>query len=197
MEAAVEIGMKRVRTMLIAAAFIGLAPIAPVSAAGIENPGAGMKLQSADPAGQAKAPRAKKKPASEGKTRAPEKKSEQMFLEGYKHAFDLIYRQQNYADAIVALRALARDDHPDVANLIGFASRKLGRTEDAKVWYEKALAADPKHTRTWQYYGMWHLERGDRAKAEDHLRAIAAICGTGCENYKSLKLALAGDGLIY
>ncbi|MGV3634685.1 MAG: tetratricopeptide repeat protein, partial [Pseudorhodoplanes sp.] len=79
----------------------------------------------------------------------------------------------------------------------GFASRKLGRTEDAKVWYEKALAADPKHTRTWQYYGMWHLERGDRAKAEDHLETIAAICGTGCDDYTSLKLALAGGSLAY
>jgi tetratricopeptide (TPR) repeat protein len=194
--------MRRIRTILIAAALTGAAAIPHAGAAGIENPGAGMKLQSSDPAGQTKAPKAKKKPVGEGKTKAPdgnapEKKSEQRFIDGYKHAYDLIYRQQNYSDAIAALRTLARDEHPDVANLIGFASRKLGRTEDAKVWYEKALAADPKHTRTWQYYGMWHLERGDRAKAEDHLKAIEAICGTGCDDYTSLKLALAGDGLVY
>ncbi len=91
----------------------------------------------------------------------------------------LIYKQQNYADAIAALRTLGRDDHPDVANLIGFSSRKLGRTEDAKVWYETALAADPKHTRTWQYYGMWHLEQGDRAKAEEHLERIRTDLRTG------------------
>lgn len=194
--------MRRLRTILIAVAFTGVAAIPQAGAAGIENPAAGMKLQSADPAGQTKAPRVKKKPAGEGKTKAPEtkapeKKSEQLFIEGYRHAYDLIYRQQNYADAITALRALARDEHPDVANLIGYASRKLGRTEDAKVWYQKALAADPTHTRTWQYYGMWHLERGERATAEDHLKTIEGICGTACDDYTSLKLALASDGLTY
>jgi tetratricopeptide (TPR) repeat protein len=194
--------MRQTRTILIAAAFAGTVAITHAGAAGIETPGAGMKLQSADPSGQPKAPKIRKKPASEGKTKAPdskapEKKSEQLFIEGYRHAYDLIYRQQNYADAITSLRALARDEHPDVANLIGFASRKLGRTEDARAWYEKALAADPRHTRTWQYYGMWHLERGDRAKAEDHLKTIEAICGAGCDDYTSLKLALAGDGLVY
>ena len=127
------------------------------------------------------------------KKKAPEKKSERPFIDGYRTAYDLVYKQQNYADAIVALRALGRDDHPDVANLIGFSSRKLGRTEDAKVWYEKALAADPKHTRTWQYYGMWHLEQGDRAKAEEHLERIGAICGQGCEEYASLRDALDGN----
>ena len=182
---------------LLVAALTGAAAMTQASAAGIENPGAGMKLQSADPAAQPKASRTRKKPASEGNTKAPEKKSEQLFIDGYRHAYDLIYRQQDYAGAIVALTALDRDEHPDVANLIGFSSRKLGRTEDARTWYEKALAADPKHTRTWQYYGMWHLERGERTTAEDHLKVIEAICGTECEDYKSLKLALKGDGLVY
>jgi Flp pilus assembly protein TadD len=187
--------MKHLRTLAIATVLTAATPLA--HAAGIENPGAGMKLQSAEPSGQTKASRTKKKPASERKTKAPDKKSERLFIEGYRHAYDLIYRQQNYAEAIVALRALARDEHPDVANLIGYASRKLGRTEEAKLWYETALAADPRHTRTWQYYGMWHLERGDRAEAMNHLKTIEGICGTTCEDYTSLKLALAGDGLAY
>jgi tetratricopeptide (TPR) repeat protein len=184
---------------LVAAALTAGAALSQANAAGIENP-SGMQLQSA-PAGQPKAaPKSRKKPVTpttEGTTRAPDKKSEHLFIEGYRTAYDLIYRQQDYASAIVTLTALGRDEHPDVANLIGFASRKLGRTEDARAWYEKALAADPKHTRTWQYYGMWQLERGERAKAEDHLRVIEAICGTECEDYTSLKLALNGDGLVY
>ena len=94
-----------------------------------------------------------------------DKKSDLDFRDGYKLAYDAIYNRQDYAGAIAILSTLGHDDHPDVANLIGFSSRKLGRTEDAKVWYEKALAADPDHSRTWQYYGMWHLERGDRATA--------------------------------
>jgi Flp pilus assembly protein TadD len=182
---------------MLTAALAGAAISPQVHAMGVDTPQGGMKLQSADPAQPKATPRSKKKPASEGKTKAPEKKSEQLFIDGYRYAHDLIYKQQNYADAITALRELGRDDHADVANLIGFASRKLGRTEDAKVWYEKALAADPKHARTWQYYGMWHLERGERQVAEQYLKTIETICGTGCEEHRSLKLALAGEGLIY
>jgi tetratricopeptide (TPR) repeat protein len=188
--------MPPLRSTILAAALTGIIAVSNADAAGIQNPAAGMQLQSADPAGQPKAPRVKRKP-TEGKTKSPEKKSERMFIDGYRQAYDLVYNRQDYASAITALRALGRDDHPDVANLIGFSSRKLGRTEDSKVWYEKALAADPKHSRTWQYYGMWHLERGDRPKAEEHLKAIEAICGTECDDYKSLKLALAGDSLVY
>jgi tetratricopeptide (TPR) repeat protein len=33
--------------------------------------------------------------------------------------------------------------------LLGYASRKLGRYDDAKYWYDKALAADPNHALTW------------------------------------------------
>jgi tetratricopeptide (TPR) repeat protein len=132
-----------------------------------------------------------------GKKKPAEKRSERHFIDGYRQAYALVYERQDYGAAIGILRALGRDDHPDVANLIGFASRKLGRTEDARVWYEKALAADARHTRTLQYYGIWHLERGDRRKAEQHLKAIAGICGTDCEDYRSLNLALAGDGFVY
>jgi tetratricopeptide (TPR) repeat protein len=189
--------MRPLHVGILTAALYGAAVVAPASAMSVNTPsggGGGMQLQSADPA----QPKPKKKKAPEKSEREkPEKKSEQLFIEGYRYAYDLVYKRQNYADAITALRALGRDDHPDVANLIGFSSRKLGRTEDAKVWYEKALAADPKHSRTWQYYGMWHLERGDRAKAEEYLKTIATICGTGCEDYTSLKLALAGEGLVY
>jgi tetratricopeptide (TPR) repeat protein len=139
----------------------------------------------------------KEEPKKQEEKKQEEKKSEQDFLSRYRVAYDLIYGKHDYASAITALHALGHDEHPDVANLVGFASRKLGDYDAAKVWYEKALAADPNHTRTWQYYGLWHLEQGNRLKAEDHLEKIAAICGTTCEDYKSLKLALASGKVAY
>lgn len=126
---------------------------------------------------------------------APDKKSEREFRDGYKRAYALIYKQHDYAGGIAVLRTLGYDDHADVANLIGFSSRKLGRTDDARVWYEKALAADPKHTRTWQYYGMWQLEQGNRLKAEEYLGTIKSICGENCDDYKSLLAALNGSAV--
>ncbi len=111
----------------------------------------------------------------------------------YQHARALIIDGQ-YEAGIAAMRALGHDDHPEVANYIGYASRKLGRYEDAKIWYERALATDPNHTRTWQYYGMWHLEQGNMLKAQDHLEKIRLICGnTECSDYVKLKEALEGN----
>ena len=85
----------------------------------------------------------------------------------------MIYQRHDYAGGIAKLKSLGRDDNPDVANLIGYSSRKLGRYDDAKLWYERALAADPTHARTWSYYGMWHAEQGNLLKARDYLAKVA------------------------
>lgn len=111
----------------------------------------------------------------------------------YRQARQLII-DGRYEAGIAGMRSLGYDDHPEVANYIGYASRKLGRYEDAKVWYERALAADPNHTRTWQYYGMWQLEQGNMLKAEDYLEKIRLICGnTACSDYVKLKEGIEGN----
>jgi tetratricopeptide (TPR) repeat protein len=137
------------------------------------------------------------KPKQTDKKRKPpkktDKKTEQQFIDGYKAAYAMIYQNGDYAGGIAKLRALGRDDHPDVANLLGFSSRKLGRYDDAKYWYEKALKADPNHKLTWSYYGMWHAEQGNLLKARDHLVKIASICGnTECREYVMLKEVMEG-----
>jgi tetratricopeptide (TPR) repeat protein len=52
---------------------------------------------------------------------------------------------------MVPMRMAAVTTTMRVATLIGYASRKLGRYDDAKYWYDKALAADPNHAVTWSY----------------------------------------------
>ncbi len=112
---------------------------------------------------------------------------------GYHAAYALIYDNADYVGGIAALRALGYDDHPDVATLIGYASRKLGRYDDAKIWYERALAADPNHAVTWSYYGMWHAEQGNVLKAKDDLEKVHLICGnTDCRPYQMLKEVIEG-----
>ena len=130
----------------------------------------------------------KKKSAKKG-----EKSSALEWINRFWAAHALI-QKGDYEAGIAAMHALGSDEHPDVATYLGYASRKLGRYEDAKYWYDKALAADPNHTRTWAYYGMWHLEQGNRLKAEDYLEKIGNICGgTACREYKMLKAALDGN----
>jgi hypothetical protein len=180
--------------LFTAAALVLVLAAGPALAAGTENP--------TPPPTDTKTDKPTDKKATDTKPAetkpATDKKSQNEFLEGYRHAYNLIYKQQDYAGGIKALKALGHDDHADVANLIGFSSRKLGRYDDAKVWYEKALVADSDHTRTWQYYGMWHLEQGNRLKAEEHLEKIRYICGgNGCDDYKALDAALQGKGGSY
>jgi tetratricopeptide (TPR) repeat protein len=115
------------------------------------------------------------------------------FIDGYHAAYALIYDKDDYQGGITALRALEHDNNADVATLLGYASRKLGRYDDAKYWYDKALAADPKHALTWSYYGMWHAEQGNLLKAKDDLEQVRLICGTECKEYVALKDVIDGS----
>ncbi|MHC2438871.1 tetratricopeptide repeat protein [Bradyrhizobium sp. USDA 4451] len=122
------------------------------------------------------------------------------FREGYRAAYATIYERNDYAAAIDQLHALGNDDHPNVANLIGYSYRKLGDYKQSQVWYERALKADPNHVLTWNYYGLWQIEQGNRDAAQYHLGRIAEICGTDCEEYRTLAAALEkppGTTLVY
>jgi Tetratricopeptide repeat len=124
------------------------------------------------------------------KKKKHDKKSEIDFIQGYQHAWLTIYERNDYRSAIDQLHALKHDEHPDVANLIGYSYRKLGEYDQSKTWYEAALKSDPNHVRTWQYYGLWQIEQGHRDQAEIHLQKIGSICGTTCPEYRSLAAAL-------
>jgi len=114
----------------------------------------------------------------------------QDYIDGYKAARALVL-DGKYEDAIHAFHALGHDDSAEVANYVGYAYRKLGNYELSKVWYDRALAADPDHVRTWEYYGLWHLEQGNKLKAQDFLEKVHALCGnTTCQEYVDLKAAI-------
>jgi tetratricopeptide (TPR) repeat protein len=121
-----------------------------------------------------------------------QKLAQENFLRDYRAARQEILAG-DYKAGIAAMHALGHDENADVANYIGYANRKLGNYDQSKVWYEKALAANPDHVRTWSYYGMWHMEQGNRLKAEDYLAKVNALCGnTSCEEYRQLKAVIDG-----
>ena len=122
------------------------------------------------------------------------------FADGYRAAYSTIYDRHDYASAIEQLKTLGRDDSAAVANLIGYSYRKLGDYKVSQIWYERALKADPSHVKTWQYYGLWQVEQGNREQAQYHLNRIASLTGTASEEYRSLAVALEkppGTGLVY
>jgi tetratricopeptide (TPR) repeat protein len=165
---------------LAAALLFSTILVAPdiAAAAGESNP---------TPPSQTNQPAPMKKKIKKKKT-----SSDEEFLKGYHAAYALIYDKGDYAGGIEALRALGYDDNADVATLLGYASRKLGRYDDSKFWYERALAADPDHAVTWSYYGMWQAEQGNVLKAKDDLEKVRLICGTDCKAYKMLKDVIDG-----
>jgi tetratricopeptide (TPR) repeat protein len=122
------------------------------------------------------------------------------FIQGYRTAYATIYDRNDYAAAIGQLKALGHDEVAAVANLIGYSYRKLGDYKVSQLWYERALKADPNHVKTWQYYGLWQVEQGNRDQAQYHLNRIAALAGTDSEEFRSLAAALEkspGTGLVY
>jgi tetratricopeptide (TPR) repeat protein len=185
---------------LLSAGVIATSPTIPVLAAGGGGGGGG------GPSDDVMRPPATSPPApgarSSHRKRAQKQSflSDPAFVEGYRSAYSTIYDRNDYASAIAELRALGHDDYANVANLIGYSYRKLGNYELSQVWYERALKSDPNHVLTWNYYGLWQIERGNRDQAEFHLKRIAAICGTDCNEYRTLAEALEkppGTVLVY
>ena len=172
--------------LLAAAILLSSFAVAPKIALAMEtnNPSPPSSTTTQQPPKPASTKTSKKKPQKSS--------SAEDFLNNWRKAYALVYDKHDYEGGIAVLRAMGYDDNADVATLVGYASRKLGRYDDAKVWYERALAADPNHALTWSYYGMWQAEQGNILKAKDDLQKVASICGTTCPEYTKLKAAIDG-----
>ncbi len=178
-------------------ALVATAPVIPAFAAGGGGGGGG---GAADPPSYPPAASDTKSAPKHKKKTKQSAFDDPAFAQGYRTAYTTIYDRNDYTGAIEQLKALGHDDHPNVANLIGYSYRKLGDYKLSQIWYERALKADPNHVLTWQYYGLWQIEQGNRDQAQYHLNRIAAICGTDCAEYRSLAAALEkppGTGLVY
>ena len=196
-------------TLTVLAVALTAAPVMPAFSAGGGGGGGGgpsdEDLMRPRPQYGKSAPTSAPAPAarSSHRTKKADKQSfldDPAFKQGYRTAYDTIYDRHDYAAAIEQLKALGHDDYANVANLIGYSYRKLGDYKLSQVWYERALKSDPNHVLTWNYYGFWQIEQGNRDQAEYHLRRIAEICGTDCYEYRSLAAALeqpTGAALVY
>jgi tetratricopeptide (TPR) repeat protein len=195
----IQIAIRLVTLAMFSMALIAVPAVIPALAAGGGgDPPSAMPPPSPPPATNSKSSKSTQK--SKKKTDKQSGLDEPAFIQGYRAAYATIYDRNDYAGAIEQLKALGHDDLANVANLIGYSYRKLGDYKLSQIWYERALKADPKHVLTWQYYGLWQIEQGNRDQAQYHLGRIATLCGTNCEEYRSLAAALEkapGTGLVY
>jgi len=109
----------------------------------------------------------------------------------YLSAEKLINKKQ-FSDAILKLNdALASDSkNADIYNYLGFSHRKLGKMEQAAVYYNKALEINPKHKGALEYQGEMYLTLNQINKAEENLKKLDKICFLGCSEFDKLKKSI-------
>ena len=71
-------------------------------------------------------------------------------------------------------------------NYRGYATRKLGRTEEGIGYYLKSVALDPTYAQVREYLGEAYVIQGKIDLAKAQLATIKALCGTDCEEYEDL-----------
>lgn len=82
-------------------------------------------------------------------------------------------------------------NHTDALNYLGYCSRKLGKTDDALGYYQRALEIDPKHLGAHEYLGELYLMLKDRPKAEAELATLKDLCPQSCTQLEDLEDAIA------
>lgn len=93
--------------------------------------------------------------------------------------------------ALYNLKYVKAED-AEVYNLTGYASRKLGKMDDAFKNYKIALQMNPNHRGAHEYVGEAYLITNNLPMAEQHLAALDRICGSrGCEEYDDLAREIA------
>ncbi|MEL7215567.1 MAG: tetratricopeptide repeat protein [Pseudomonadota bacterium] len=88
-----------------------------------------------------------------------------------------------------------RPDNADALNLMGYAHRRMGDFEQSRVFYTRALAADPMHDGALAYMGVLELEEGNTAAARALLVRLSAVCPTGCSALDDLMEAFSERGV--
>ena len=96
-----------------------------------------------------------------------------------------------YQEALDVLNLLKNPNTPVALNYRGYVTRKLGRLDEGIGYYLKSVALDPHYAQVREYLGEAYLQKGDMAAAKAQLQAIKGICGTVCEAYEHLAVAIA------
>lgn len=95
-----------------------------------------------------------------------------------------------YQDALDVLNTLKNPNTAVALNYRGYATRKLGRTDEGIGYYLKSVALDPNYPKVREYLGEAYMVKGRPDLAKEQLTVIQSLCGTGCEEYRDLAAAI-------
>jgi tetratricopeptide (TPR) repeat protein len=97
-----------------------------------------------------------------------------------------------YQEAIDVLDLLDNANTPRALNYRGYATRKLGRTDEGIGYYLKSVALDRKYSQVGEYLGEAYVLEGKYDLAKEQLSTIEKLCGKNCKYYEDLAAALIG-----
>ena len=107
-----------------------------------------------------------------------------------EYAFALA-KAERYQEALEILDMLEDSNTPRALNYRGYATRKLGRTEEGIGYYLKSVALDPGYSQVREYLGEAYVIQGKLDLAKQQLQTIQKLCGsTECEEYEDLSDAI-------
>ncbi|MDJ0089061.1 tetratricopeptide repeat protein [Pantoea allii] len=101
-------------------------------------------------------------------------------------------KKGEYQAALTLLDSLKQPNTAEAWNYRGYATRKLGRTDEGIGYYQRSLALNPRYAKVREYLGEAWLIKGRPDLAKAQLKTIASLCGTGCEEYRDLQAAIDG-----
>ena len=108
-----------------------------------------------------------------------------------RYAYHLA-KKGEYQAALNLLDTLKNPDTREAWNYRGYATRKLGRTDEGIGYYQRAIALDPRYAKVREYLGEAWMIKGRPDLAHEQLKTIAGICGTDCEEFRDLQAAITG-----
>jgi tetratricopeptide (TPR) repeat protein len=101
-----------------------------------------------------------------------------------------------YDEALQVLDTLKDPNTAEALNYRGYATRKMGKTDEGIGYYLKSVQLDPKYAKVREYLGEAYVIKGQINLATDQLNTIKSICGTTCEEYQDLHEAIQDPSKI-
>ncbi|NWD05178.1 tetratricopeptide repeat protein [Pseudomonas gingeri] len=100
-------------------------------------------------------------------------------------------KDKQYQEALNVLNTLKDPNTAKALNYRGYATRKLGRTDEGIGYYLQAVELDPNYAQVREYLGEAYVIKGRLDLAQEQLQTIKSLCGTQCEEYEDLADAIA------
>ncbi|AWM92430.1 hypothetical protein DJ564_17190 [Pseudomonas sp. 31-12] len=99
-------------------------------------------------------------------------------------------RDGRYEEALALLDTLKNPNTAKALNYRGYATRKLGRTDEGIGYYLQSVKLDPRYAQVREYLGEAYVIKGRLDLAQEQLQQIKSICGSTCEEYQDLAEAI-------